>query len=66
MDEKKTAGEQRRKELLYAPKNGWDRLEAGQEAALRAYQGRAFYDGTAGLEPEVLDRLRRTYGLILL
>ena len=37
MDEKKTAGEQRRKELLYAPKNGWDRLEAGQEAALRAY-----------------------------
>ena len=36
------------------------------EAALRVYQGRAFYDGTADLEPEVLERLRQTYGLILL
>ena len=37
MEEKKTAGEKRRKELLYAPKNGWDRLDSGSEAALRAY-----------------------------
>ena len=36
------------------------------EGALRAYQGRAFYDGTADLEPEVLQRLSREYGLILL
>ena len=44
----------------------WSDVPELMEAALRAYQGRAFYDGTAGLEPEVLDRLRRTYGLILL
>ena len=44
----------------------WSDVPELLEAALRAYQGRAFYDGTAGLEPEVLDRLRRTYGLILL
>lgn len=36
------------------------------EAALRVYQGRAFYDGTCDLPPEELDRLCRTYGLIVL
>lgn len=36
------------------------------EAALRVYQGRAFYDGTGDLEPEVLEHLIRTYGLIVL
>ena len=36
------------------------------EEALRVYQGRAFYDGTGGLEREELDRLSRLYGLIVL
>ena len=36
------------------------------EKALRVYQGRAFWDGTEELEPEFLDRMRRTYGLVLL
>ena len=36
------------------------------EGALRVYQGRAFYDGTGGLERTVLDRLSRLYGLIVL
>ncbi len=36
------------------------------EAALRAFQGRAFYDGTGDLEPEDLDRLCEVYGLIIL
>ena len=36
------------------------------EGALRAYQGRAFYDGTAELEPEFLARMSEKYGLILL
>lgn len=36
------------------------------EAALRVYQGRAFWDGTEELEPEFLDQMRRTYGLVLL
>ena len=36
------------------------------EAALRVYQGRAFWDGTEELEPEFLERMRRTYGLVLL
>ena len=44
----------------------WSDVPELMEAALRVYQGRAFYDGTADLEPEVLDRLRQTYGLILL
>mgnify|MGYP002510243317 CR=1 FL=1 len=34
--------------------------------ALRVYQGRAFYDGTGGLERPELDRLSRLYGLIVL
>ena len=37
MEETKTPGEKRRKELFYAPKNGWDRIDAGDEAALRSY-----------------------------
>ena len=36
------------------------------EAALRVYQGRAFYDGTGELEPEDLARLSKKYGLIVL
>lgn len=36
------------------------------EEALRVYQGRAFYDGTGGLERPELDRLSRLYGLIVL
>ena len=36
------------------------------EGALRVYQGRAFYDGTGGLERTELDRLSRLYGLIVL
>ncbi len=36
------------------------------EGALRVYQGRAFYDGTGGLERPDLDRLSRLYGLIVL
>ena len=36
------------------------------EGALRVYQGRAFYDGTGGLERLELERLSRLYGLIVL
>ena len=36
------------------------------EGALRAYQGRAFYDGTGELSREELDRLTGLYGLIVL
>ncbi len=36
------------------------------EGALRVYQGRAFYDGTGGLDRPELDRLSRLYGLIVL
>lgn len=36
------------------------------EGVLRVYQGRAFYDGTGGLERGELDRLSRLYGLIVL
>lgn len=44
----------------------WSDVPELMEGALRAYQGRAFYDGTAELEPEVLDRLVEKYGLIVL
>lgn len=38
MDEKKkTAGDLRREALLYRPKNGYDRLSAGDEAAMQIY-----------------------------
>ncbi len=36
------------------------------EGALRAYQGRAFWDGTGELEPEFLHEMAKKYGLILL
>ena len=36
------------------------------EAALRVYQGRAFYDGTGELERSDLEPLCRKYGLIVL
>lgn len=36
------------------------------EAALRVYQGRAFYDGTGDLEPEELRDLTDKYGLVVL
>ena len=36
------------------------------EKALRVYQGRAFWDGTEELESEFLERMRQTYGLVLL
>lgn len=44
----------------------WSDVPELMEGALRAYQGRAFYDGTADLEPEVLARLEKIYGLIVL
>lgn len=44
----------------------WSDVPELLEAALRVYQGRAFYDGTGDLEPEELDRLCKTYGLIVL
>ena len=36
-DKKKTPGELRREALLYSPKNGYDRLSAEDEAAMRTY-----------------------------
>lgn len=36
------------------------------EQAVRLYNGRAFYDGTGDIEPEVLERLSRQYGLVIL
>ena len=36
------------------------------EGALRAYERRAFWDGTGDLEPEFLQRMARSYGLVLL
>lgn len=44
----------------------WSDVPELLEAALRVYQGRAFYDGTGALSREELDRLTRTYGLIVL
>lgn len=44
----------------------WSDVPALMEGALRAYQGRAFYDGTADLDPAVLARLSQEYGLIVL
>lgn len=44
----------------------WSDVPELLEAALRVYQGRAFYDGTGELSREELDRLTRTYGLIVL
>lgn len=36
------------------------------EGALRAFQGRAFWDGTEELDPEFLQKMRQKYGLVLL
>ena len=44
----------------------WSDVPELLEGALRDYQGRAFYDGTAELEPEFLARMSEKYGLILL
>ncbi len=44
----------------------WSDVPELLEGALRVYQGRAFYDGTGDLEPEVLERLSRKYGMIVL
>ena len=44
----------------------WSDVPELLEGALRAYQGRACYDGTAELEPEFLARMSEKYGLILL
>ena len=44
----------------------WSDVPELLEAALRVYQGRAFYDGTGDIGREDLDRLSRLYGLIVL
>ena len=45
----------------------WSDVPELLEGALRRYQGRAFWDGTAEeLEPEFLAEMSRKYGLILL
>lgn len=44
----------------------WSDVPEIFEGALRAYQGRAFYDGTADLEPDFLQEMSRKYGLLLL
>lgn len=44
----------------------WSDVPELLEAALRVYQGRAFYDGTGDLEPSELERLSKKYGLIVL
>lgn len=44
----------------------WSDVPELLEAALRVYQGRAFYDGTGDLEAAELARLSKKYGLIVL
>lgn len=44
----------------------WSDVPELLEGALRAYQGRAFWDGTGDLEPAFLEEMRQKYGLILL
>jgi 5-methyltetrahydrofolate--homocysteine methyltransferase len=44
----------------------WSDVPELMERALRLYQGRAFYDGTAELEPKILRGLSDRYGLIVL
>ncbi len=44
----------------------WSDVPELMEGALRAYQGRAFYDGTADLEPAFLAEMAKKYGLVLL
>lgn len=44
----------------------WSDVPELLEAALRTYQGRAFWDGTGDLEHPFLEEMCRKYGLILL
>ncbi len=44
----------------------WSDVPELLEAALRVYQGRAFYDGTGELDRSALDRMSQKYGLIVL
>ena len=44
----------------------WSDVPELMEAALRAYQGRAFWDGTGDLEPAFLEQMKDRYGLVLL
>ncbi len=44
----------------------WSDVPELLEAALRVYQGRAFYDGTGDLEQSDLEPLSKKYGLIVL
>ena len=44
----------------------WSDVPELLEGALRAFQGRAFYDGTGDLEPKDLEPLVKKYGLIVL
>ncbi|MEQ2456720.1 homocysteine S-methyltransferase family protein [Flavonifractor hominis] len=44
----------------------WSDVPELLEGALRIYQGRAFWDGTEDLDQEFLERMARTYGLVLL
>lgn len=57
MDQKeKTAGELRREALLYTPKNGYDRISAADESAMRTYceDYKKFLDGSM-TEREAVD-----------
>ena len=56
-------------EHQYAVQNAlclWSDVPELMEAALRLYQGRAFYDGTGDLEPDFLARMTEKYGLVVL
>ncbi len=44
----------------------WSDVPELLEAALRTYQGRAFWDNTAELEKEFLEEMKTKYGLVLL
>ena len=44
----------------------WSDVPELREGALRVYQGRAFYDGTGGLDQAERERLSRRYRLIVL
>ena len=44
----------------------WSDVPELLEGALRIYQGRAFWDGTEDLDRAFLERMARTYGLVLL
>ena len=44
----------------------WSDVPELLEGALRAYQGRAFWDGLGDMDPEFLDKMSRKYGLVIL